>query len=635
MQIVFQDPYASLNRRKTVEQIVSFPLIVHEPSLDRGRRGAGACRELLELVGLRPEHAAAYPRQLSGGQCQRVSIARALALHPSFVVLDEAVSAVDVSIQAQILNLLRELQERLVLTYLFVTHDLAVVRYMADTIAVMYLGRIVELAPASSLFADAAAPVHARAPRRRSRRRPGAPQRGADRPPRGARLGHAAVGLPLPPALPARPARALPDGRPAAAGGRRAGTRSPATSRSPRRACWPRSHGSGMSTVHAGTRSPARRSARSRATRSLVLPVGTTEQHGPHLATGTDALLAETVAERAAAEAARPETILLAPTLAYGASAPPPSLRRHALPRRRHLPARPRGPARVGRGGRLRRVFVLNAHGGNAAACAIAVAEASREHGLVAATALIVGPRRAGRGRRAGAAATPAASRPRSCSRSTRTASGPSWRGRRRAAPRAHAAAGLVVAEPGRWQELDGFTDRPDEASPERGEQALDGVRGRASRARVRAGRRHSMPDVRGPTIAAVETTIVTRAREARPPVRGSARRARRLVVHARPRRHRRGRRGLRRGQRDGRLERRGCTSPRRTSSATCSAPRLIGEPLAPDRCARDRVRPRRCAATGSRRPASTPRSGTRSGARRGVSRWPSCSEARTGARCR
>jgi oligopeptide/dipeptide ABC transporter ATP-binding protein len=151
MQIVFQDPYASLNRRQTVEQIVSFPLIVHEPSMGRQDRRSRVA-ELLDLVGLRQEHAAAYPRQLSGGQCQRVSIARALALHPSFVVLDEAVSAVDVSIQAQILNLLRELQQRLSLTYLFVTHDLAVVRYMAGTIAVMYLGRIVELAPSKVLF---------------------------------------------------------------------------------------------------------------------------------------------------------------------------------------------------------------------------------------------------------------------------------------------------------------------------------------------------------------------------------------------------------------------------------------------------------------------------------------------------
>ena len=152
MQIVFQDPYASLNKRKTVEQIVSFPLVVHERALSRRERAVRVA-DLLELVGLRPEHAGAYPRQLSGGQCQRVSIARALALNPKLVVLDEAVSAVDVSIQAQILNLLRDLQERLSLTYLFVTHDLAVVRYMASTIAVMYHGRIVEMGPRESLFA--------------------------------------------------------------------------------------------------------------------------------------------------------------------------------------------------------------------------------------------------------------------------------------------------------------------------------------------------------------------------------------------------------------------------------------------------------------------------------------------------
>ena len=153
MQIVLQDPYGSLNKRKTVEQTISFPLQVHDRSLSRRKRRARVA-ELLELVGLRPEHARAYPRHLSGGQCQRVSIARALALNPKLLVLDEAVSAVDVSIQAQILNLLRELQNRLVLTFLFVSHDLGVVRYMADTIAVMYLGRIVEQGHRDALFAN-------------------------------------------------------------------------------------------------------------------------------------------------------------------------------------------------------------------------------------------------------------------------------------------------------------------------------------------------------------------------------------------------------------------------------------------------------------------------------------------------
>jgi oligopeptide/dipeptide ABC transporter ATP-binding protein len=156
MQIVFQDPYASLNRRKTAAATISMPLRVHRPELKPVER-AERVRELLGLVGLRPSHADAYPRELSGGQCQRVSIARALALEPEFVILDEAVSAVDVSIQAQILNLLRELQDRLGLTYLFVSHDLAVVRYMSDELAVMYRGRIVESGPRDRLFDN---PLH-------------------------------------------------------------------------------------------------------------------------------------------------------------------------------------------------------------------------------------------------------------------------------------------------------------------------------------------------------------------------------------------------------------------------------------------------------------------------------------------
>jgi peptide/nickel transport system ATP-binding protein/oligopeptide transport system ATP-binding protein len=153
MQMVFQDPYASLNRRKTVEQTVALPLRVHKPELGSAARAARV-RELLDLVGLRASHAAAYPRQLSGGQCQRVSIARALALGADFVVLDEAVSSVDVSIQAQILNLLRRLQQQFGLTYLFVSHDLAVVRYMSDSIGVMYGGRIVELGSREQLFSN-------------------------------------------------------------------------------------------------------------------------------------------------------------------------------------------------------------------------------------------------------------------------------------------------------------------------------------------------------------------------------------------------------------------------------------------------------------------------------------------------
>jgi len=153
MQMVFQDPLGALNRRKRVEQIVSLPLVVHS-RLGRAARAARV-RELLDLVGLRPEMAKRFPHEMSGGQCQRVGIARALAMHPRLVVLDEAVSAVDVSIQAQILNLLKDLQRQLGLTYVFVSHDLSLVRYMSDRIAVMYQGKVVELANRDSLFSDA------------------------------------------------------------------------------------------------------------------------------------------------------------------------------------------------------------------------------------------------------------------------------------------------------------------------------------------------------------------------------------------------------------------------------------------------------------------------------------------------
>lgn len=155
MQIVFQDPFAALNRRKVVEQIIGLPLSVHYGLTGAAR--AARVRELLDLVGLRRELADRYPHQMSGGQCQRVGIARALAVQPEFVVLDEAVSAVDVSVRAQLLNLLKDLQARLGLTYLFVSHDLAVVRYMARSVAVMYHGRIVESGSRESLFDN---PLH-------------------------------------------------------------------------------------------------------------------------------------------------------------------------------------------------------------------------------------------------------------------------------------------------------------------------------------------------------------------------------------------------------------------------------------------------------------------------------------------
>ncbi|GAA2593971.1 dipeptide ABC transporter ATP-binding protein [Dactylosporangium fulvum] len=155
-QVVFQDPYGSLNPRQRIGAILAEPLAVHRllPPRDRPAR----VRELLDLVGLRPDLAQRYPHQLSGGQRQRVAIARALAVNPSFLVLDEPVSALDVSIQAQVLNLLVDLRARLGLTYLFVGHDLAVVRHVSDRIAVMYLGRIVEEAPAGTLLNACAHP---------------------------------------------------------------------------------------------------------------------------------------------------------------------------------------------------------------------------------------------------------------------------------------------------------------------------------------------------------------------------------------------------------------------------------------------------------------------------------------------
>jgi len=155
MQIIFQDPYSSLNPRKTVSHIVGEPLLIHgvRSRAERDER----VLDLLRIVGLRKESMRRYPHQFSGGQRQRIGVARALALHPKLVVCDEAVSALDVSIQAQVINLLKELQDEFGLTYLFISHDLSVVENVSDRVAVMYLGKIVEVAPSQALYKN---PLH-------------------------------------------------------------------------------------------------------------------------------------------------------------------------------------------------------------------------------------------------------------------------------------------------------------------------------------------------------------------------------------------------------------------------------------------------------------------------------------------
>ena len=205
MQIIFQDPLASLNPRMTIGDIIAEPLITHEPQLGRAEVRARV-RDMMAKTGLLPQMINRYPHEFSGGQCQRIGVARAMILNPKLIVCDEPVSALDVSIQAQIINLLMELQRAFGLSLLFISHDLSVVRHISQRILVLYLGRMMELADSASLYRRAPAPLHARADlggagaRSQARARKAAHRAGG----RSALAARSALGLRVPHPLPAR-----------------------------------------------------------------------------------------------------------------------------------------------------------------------------------------------------------------------------------------------------------------------------------------------------------------------------------------------------------------------------------------------------------------------------------------------
>ena len=263
MQMVFQDPFSSLNPRHSVGRTIGEPLRVH--GIARGAEADARVREILDVVGLPPDAANRYPHEFSGGQRQRVGLARALALNPSLLVCDEPVSALDVSIQAQIVNLLESLQQEFGLTYLFIAHDLAVVRHISNRIAVMYLGKIVEVAPGRRSLRQPAPPVHAHAPLRDPD--PGSGDRAdPSRDPRAGRPaepGEPADCMPLPHALPLRPGDALSRRGAVAASPRRLAGRVPLRGADPRRR-------DQAGRARAGSRRGARRIARSAAARAAT-----------------------------------------------------------------------------------------------------------------------------------------------------------------------------------------------------------------------------------------------------------------------------------------------------------------------------------------------------------------------------